>query len=121
MSKSNWQPIETAPINASVLVFIPNADHYGHGVYRAMQVDMGTGRRWMTTAWACGRDLVGDVKPTFWMPLPEAPIDAQPLSQEQAATSGGCSHDWQRYPWIPQAGDKLVRCSKCYVLGVLPR
>jgi|GEM_PF-2348987 len=69
-----WQPIETAPTNASVLVFIPNAEHYGHGVYRAMLVDMGTGRRWMTTGYAIGRDCPVDGKPTHWQPLPAAPL-----------------------------------------------
>ncbi len=69
----NWQPIESAPTNASVLVFIPNADHYGHGVYRAMQVDMGTGRRWMTSGLHIGRDCGAENQPTHWMPLPPEP------------------------------------------------
>ncbi len=70
---SEWQLIATAPTNVSVLVFIPNAEHYGPGIYRAIQVDMGTGRRWMTTAWACGRDCDRDAQPTHWMLLPEPP------------------------------------------------
>ena len=70
-----WQPIETAPTNESVLIFQPNWDHYGHGVYRAIHVDMGTGKRWMTTAWACGRDLGADAIPTHWMPLPAPPSE----------------------------------------------
>jgi hypothetical protein len=70
-----WQPIKTAPLNISVLVFLPNAEHYGPGIYRAMHVDMVTGRRWMTTAWACGRDLSPPMRPTHWMPLPEPPKD----------------------------------------------
>ena len=71
--RREWQPIESAPINESVLVYLPNWDHYGPGIYRAMLVDMGTGRRWMTTAWASGRDLNADVQPTHWMSLPPRP------------------------------------------------
>src|SRR6185312_5594535 len=41
-AKLTWRPIETAPRNESVLIFIPNCEHYGHGVYRGMLVDMGT-------------------------------------------------------------------------------
>ena len=71
---SEWQPIETAPTNRSILVFVPNADHYGHGVYRAMQVDMGTGRRWMSCGLHVGRDMIGEAdQPTHWMPLPAPP------------------------------------------------
>jgi len=71
-----WQPIHTAPTNDSVLVFIPNAEHYGEGIYRAMQVDMGTGRRWMTTGCHIGRDCGPDNQPTHWMPLPASPVPA---------------------------------------------
>lgn len=70
-----WQPIETAPTNQAVLVFIPNAEHYGLGVYRAMRVDMGTGRRWMTTALRCGSDCRHGQNPTHWMSLPPPPQD----------------------------------------------
>lgn len=72
-----WRPIKTAPENQSVLVFIPNWEHYGHGVYRAILVNMGTGRRWHSTAWACGRDLGPDVQPTHWMPLPSPPLESK--------------------------------------------
>lgn len=54
------------------------AVHYGPGIYRAIQVDMGTGRRWTSTAWACGRDLGGDVMPTYWQPLPAPPAASGP-------------------------------------------
>jgi hypothetical protein len=69
----NWQPIETAPLNESVLVYIPNTEHYGDGIWRAIHVDMRAVKRWQTTGWACGRDLPSDVQPTHWMPLPEPP------------------------------------------------
>lgn len=68
-----WKELETAPTNTSVLVFIPNADHYGPGIYRAMQVDMGTGRRWMVTGLHMGKDCGEHYAPTHWMPLPEPP------------------------------------------------
>jgi hypothetical protein len=68
-----WQPIETAPTNVSVLVFMPRWEHYGPGIYRAILVDMGTGKRWHSTAWACGRDVPPDEWPTHWQPLPAPP------------------------------------------------
>jgi hypothetical protein len=68
-----WRPMETAPTNESVLIFVPNLEHYGPGIYRAMQVDMGTGRRWMTTAAGMGRDLGPTEQPTHWKPLDQPP------------------------------------------------
>lgn len=68
-----WRPISTAPVNESILIYLPNGEHYGPGIYRAIQVNVGTGKRWHTTAWACGRDLGGEDWPRFWMPLPQPP------------------------------------------------
>lgn len=70
-----WRDIasDPPPVNESILVFIPNAEHYGAGIYRAMLVDMGTGRRWMTSALHMGRDTSPDSYPTHWLPLPTPP------------------------------------------------
>lgn len=77
-SERGWQPIDTAPENQSILIFIPNWDHYGPGIYRAILVNMGTGRRWHTTGWAVGRDLeAGYPQPTHWAPLPAPPQEDQ--------------------------------------------
>jgi hypothetical protein len=70
---SEWQPIESAPFNESVLIFIPSSEHYGPGIWRAIRVNMGTGIRWHATTIAMGRDLSGECLPTHWMPLPEPP------------------------------------------------
>lgn len=70
---SCWRPIETAPVNVSVLAFIPSAKHYGPGIYRALLVDMGTGKRWMVSELHMGRDCGPHQQPTHWMPLPPAP------------------------------------------------
>ena len=70
-----WQPIETAPTNVAVLVFVPDREHYGDGIYRAILVDMGTGRRWHSTGLAVGRDIDRDSPPTHWMPLPSPPTE----------------------------------------------
>lgn len=69
----DWQPISTAPENMSVLVFIPNADHYGPGVYRAILANFGSGKYWITTGRHVGRAVALDDQPTHWMPLPEPP------------------------------------------------
>ena len=70
---SEWQPIATAPRNTSVLIFIPNAEHYGPGVYRGMLVDMGTGPHWDANALHMGGAIPWDYAPTHWMPFPEPP------------------------------------------------
>lgn len=79
-----WQPIDTAPFNQAVLVYLPHWDHYGYAVYRAIQVDMGNGAHWVSTAWASGRNLGIGAEPTHWMPLPEPPL----VGQTEAANVG---------------------------------
>ncbi|WP_424974217.1 hypothetical protein [Dinoroseobacter sp. S124A] len=69
---SDWQPIETAPVNVSVQIWVPGLEDNGNAALRAILVDLGTGRRWHTTAYACGRDLPPDLQPTHWM-SPEPP------------------------------------------------
>lgn len=68
---TQWQPIETAPDKESVLVFIPNTEHYGPGIYRGLK---GTFGQWMTNAVAMGRDCGTRSQPTHWMPLPSPPL-----------------------------------------------
>jgi hypothetical protein len=68
-----WLPIETAPTNESVLIYVPSARHYGEGIYRAVLVDMGKGKRWHTSALLVGRDVTPEYTPTHWRPLPPAP------------------------------------------------
>lgn len=70
---SKWQPIETAPLNQSVLVYIENAEHYGPGIYRALLSDFGRGRQLSINALHMGRDCPHDYMPSHWMPLPEPP------------------------------------------------
>ena len=71
--QKHWRQIDSAPTNQSVLIYIPNAEHYGEGIYRGMLVDMGTGKRWTTTALSMGRDCGTTWHPTHWMPLPSPP------------------------------------------------
>lgn len=75
---SEWQPIDTAPTNTAIQVFIPNCEYYGSAVYSGMLVDMGTGKRWMTYGWAIGRDCGVGAQPSHWKPLPEAPPPPNP-------------------------------------------
>lgn len=74
IEREQWQPIDTAPVNESVLIYLPNLEHYGPGIYRAILCDMGTGKRWHTTAYACGRDLDPREWPKWWMRLPSIPV-----------------------------------------------
>ena len=73
----NWQPIETAPTNKRVLIFIPKAEILGSAVYRAIKVvDLGaTESRWHVSALYGGIDIDPFYAPTHWMPLPEPPKD----------------------------------------------
>jgi hypothetical protein len=98
---TSWQPIETAPTNESVLVFVPNTEHYGPGIYRAIQVDMGTGRRWMTTGLHVGRDCGAEAQPTQWMPLPSIP-------DMQTRNCGRCDD-----PFQCDAASAITRCRPC--------
>lgn len=82
--EAGWQPIETAPTNTSVLVFVPNTEHYGEGIWRAILVDMGTGRRWASTGLHVGRDIAEGWTPTHWRQLP-APPGAALAGKENAA------------------------------------
>jgi hypothetical protein len=85
MANDMWQPAETAPTNAALQVYCPQLDYYGNqGVYAGMLVDMGTGQRWMTFAWAMGRDMCGENRPTHWRPLPDPPAGREALSREKA-------------------------------------
>lgn len=71
-----WQPIETAPLDQSVLIFIPSpvAEHYGPAIYRGLCVEnMNHERVWKTSALHSGRDCGANYWPTHWMPLPEPP------------------------------------------------
>ena len=79
---SEWQPISTAPKNESVLIFIPNAEHYGPGVYRGMLVDMGTGPHWSANGLHMGKDCGTHYAPTHWMPLPAPPSEWTPARGE---------------------------------------
>lgn len=73
-----WQSIESCPYLTSVLVFIPNWDHYGPGIYRALRIknEWDSSERWHSTAWCSGRDIVASAQPTHWMQLPEPPTEA---------------------------------------------
>ncbi|PJT18903.1 hypothetical protein CN884_22710 [Ochrobactrum sp. 30A/1000/2015] len=76
-----WRPIESAPKNKAIQIYIPNADYYGNdGIYAGILVDLGTGQRWATFGWAVARDLPPHMHPTHWRPLPSAP------SQEAAGS-----------------------------------
>lgn len=73
--QSGWRPIESAPKNESVLIYIPNAEHYGPPIYRGMLVDMTTGPHWLANTLHMDRDCGSHNKPTHWMPLPEPPAE----------------------------------------------
>lgn len=67
---SEWQPIETAPVNVPVLVAVPAAAKSVVG--EAMLHDHGDGLEWW---WANEyREYHADeIFPTHWQPLPEPP------------------------------------------------
>lgn len=73
MIVEGWKPTAEAPLNESVLVFIPNAEHYGPGVYRAAKFNFGTGERWSVNGLHMGKDCGPEYQPVAWMPLPPLP------------------------------------------------
>jgi len=60
---SEWQPIETAPIGVSVLLWKPNTRE----IYVAARIYGGAGLGWCTPD---GHEVF---KASHWMPLPEPP------------------------------------------------
>lgn len=72
---AGWRTIDSAPDNISVLGYIPNAEHYGPGVYRCIKINMGTGIHWSVSGLHMGRDTGPDYEPTHWMPLPAPPAE----------------------------------------------
>lgn len=64
---NEWQPIETAPKDVSVFIYIPNAEHYGEGIYRAiLSSEFGS---WSTFGLHVGRAVGASYQPTHWRPL----------------------------------------------------
>lgn len=75
-----WQPIRTAPVNKSVLIFIPSptAEHYGPAIYRGLQAELGERRIWKVTGLHFGSDCGTSNHPSHWMPLPDPPVSLNP-------------------------------------------
>ncbi len=71
-----WR-FDTPPLNQSVLINVPDAEHYGPGIYRAVRVDFDYPPRWHTTAVSMGRDIPGD-RVKGWRPLPDPPEGGTP-------------------------------------------
>lgn len=105
--RQKWSPIESAPTNTSVLVFIPNAEHYGHGVYRALRPKFGILRPWQVTGLHMGRDCGPGYQPTHWMSLPDSPEESEadsvgrgsqqgeaPLSETPASPAVHSQEEW---------------------------
>lgn len=87
-AQAAWRPIEECPVNVSVEIWLPDFEHYGPGIYRAILVDNGTGRRWHTTAWACGRDLDPMYWPKLFRLLPASPVSCVPKAKETGESEG---------------------------------
>ena len=69
--KNEWQPIETAPTDTEILVFM-----YGE-IYQARFDRWG---RWafpMANYHGCGCCAVDDDSPSHWMPMPDPPETTQ--------------------------------------------
>jgi hypothetical protein len=77
ISRMNWQSIDTAPKDGTVILAV-TFEHYGGGeIYPhggTMQYEGGEGRV-LSGAWAYTGFMVTfpEKQPTHWMPLPEPP------------------------------------------------
>ena len=67
-----WQPIETAPKNKIILVYVPPKKRYFLTVYMAIWRDV-----YNAFCIFYSYDIItheeSTIKPTHWMPLPEPP------------------------------------------------
>lgn len=70
MSANLWRPIETAPVNEGVLVFIPKHPDWESGVYVGYWSD---GEVWSTYGRLSISSCHSGTEPTFWQPLPQPP------------------------------------------------
>jgi hypothetical protein len=83
---SEWQPIETAPKDRTILLWVP---------YDAWQVCA-----WdeLHKEWVSTGGLSFDAVPTHWMPLPEPPAATQPLRTEGSPSATNAANT----PLTPQ-------------------
>jgi hypothetical protein len=64
-----WQPIETAPKDEWILVFMEDEDDYMGRIHAGRHNKVANGHLWVI-----GHHFASDLsKPTHWMPLPEPP------------------------------------------------
>ncbi len=71
MKRSPWQPIESAPISNGSKTFLVNIK--GHGQVVAFRFE--NGQFWNASKqWGGGQEYL---KPTHWMPLPDAPKEGE--------------------------------------------
>lgn len=67
LTRYEWQPIETAPENERVLIYVPERQYYVHGVFTAVKV-----RR--TGAWVLAQSSnYPPQPPTHWALCPDKP------------------------------------------------
>ena len=81
----NWQPIETAPKNEWVLIYMPWSNTVRQGQFNTRGPRQ-TG--WRACFGASAQTLGGTLlyrDPTHWMPLPEPPAAALPLKPVEKA------------------------------------
>ena len=71
-----WQPIETAPVDTPVLVWLSaDGDHFGHLGATAMRAMKCQGV-WFSTARGYMAALRANDQPTHWMTLPDGPAES---------------------------------------------
>lgn len=81
--QAQWQPIETAPKNKAVLVYMKGTASLG--IYRAMLVDEKNGTRpprWICLAYATYAEFPNGAEFSGWMPLPDPPVALAPSLEQ---------------------------------------
>lgn len=82
---TDWQPIDTAPVDQNILVWLPAFDQDGreHSVWPAIVTEDGEDGRWIDIPdWSEGGVgySVGKVDPRYWMPAPQPPSTDRPAA-----------------------------------------
>ena len=80
---ANWQPIETAPKDGTLLLLYSNTEYYKEVVFGSWRCDNSDYEEsepmWLDTSyddWSIGLNSC-PLYPTHWMPVPEPPNDQE--------------------------------------------
>ncbi len=72
---SEWQPIETAPRDGTKVILYIRSLGINMGSYDVYETRRNGKVGYHSEGWRADISFVGDIKPLYWMPLPEPPAE----------------------------------------------